>query len=350
MSDFLASLAATPARWISGKGPLAPIVHSTRIRLARNLDFLPFPPRADAGVMERVKEEARKLVDRAPLLRGIVTLDLDRLGPLDREFLFERHLVSREFAQGTGRLLLVDPGENVAIMVNEEDHFRLQALRSGLDVFEAWQCLRAIEREIDAHLDFAFRPPYGYLTACPTNLGTGLRVSALCHLPALVVTNGMNEVIDLANQVGVAVRGFYGEGSTAVGSFFQFSNRASLGESEEEIVSEIEGWVKQIVERETQARAAILQNDRLGLEDKAHRAIGILGAARVMTSGEMMNLLSLVRLGVDTGIVERPDAATLNRIQLTAQPAHLQRREGKALSPLERDAARARFIREALGA
>lgn len=356
MNEFLAGLLDAPARWLHGHGPEARVVHSTRVRLARNLENLPFPRRADAGVLERLKYEGRKLVENAPYLKGMRIVDLDTLGPLDREFLVERHLVSREFAQGNGRLLLVDDAETVAIMVHEEDHFRFQVLQSGLNAAEAWRILRTIERDADRQVPFAFRPPWGYLTSCPTNLGTGLRVSALCHLPGLALTGAMPEIMQLAGQVAVAVRGFYGEGSEPSGHFFQFSNRTSLGRSEDEMVGEIEGWVRQIIEREIAARERVRDQDRLALEDRVHRAIGLLGHARVLTSQEMMEHLSLIRFGLDMGIVERPEVATLNRLQLLAQPAHLMKRklreepDARPLSPVERDIARAGLFRESLEA
>jgi protein arginine kinase len=345
VNEFLDRLAATTARWLSGHGPEARVVHSTRIRLARNLEKFPFPRKQDAGAQERLKQEARRVCAEANNLKTMNILDVDTLGPLDREFLVERHLISREFATGNGRLLLVDNDENVAIMVNEEDHFRFQVLRSGLDPAEAWQVLRAIERDVDNHVDFAFRPPWGYLTSCPTNLGTGMRISALCHLPALVFGNELHEIVQAAGQVGINVRGFYGEGSEAVGNFVQFSNRATMGHDEEEILGFMEGWIRQIIERELRARDEMLKKDRIGLEDRVHRAFGILSSARVMTSAEMMNLLSILRLGLDAAIITHPGLQTVNAIQVASQPAHLQRLEGKPLSPGERDQARARHIR-----
>lgn len=353
--DFLEQMVDAPARWLHGHGPESRVVHSSRVRLARNLDNLPFSARADAGVLERLKYEGRNLLGAAPYLKGMHALDIDALGPLDREFLVERHLISRDFARGNGRLLLVDAAENVAIMVGEEDHFRFQVLEAGMNMTEAWRILRAIERDVDQHVDFAFRPPYGYLTSCPTNLGTGLRVSALCHLPGLAITNKLQELINAAGQVGVSVRGFYGEGSDAVGNFFQFSNRASLGRDEEEFVNDLEGWVRQVIEREISAREHIVAHDRLRMEDQVHRALGVLSSARVMASAEMMNLLSLVRLGLDVEIVAHPDLAALNRMQFLAQPAHLMKRRlrqhpsSPPLSTVERDAARAAFLREAMG-
>lgn len=349
-SDILDKIARTPARWLSAHGPDVRVVHSTRVRLARNLEAMPFPRMADAGVLERLKYEARKLCESASTLKAMNVVDLDILGPLDREFLVERHLISREFAQGNGRLLLLDDTENVAIMVNEEDHFRFQVLRSGMDIFEAWQILRTIERDVDGIVNFAFRPPYGYLTSCPTNLGTGIRVSALCHLPGLAYTGEMSAIFNAANQVSIAVRGFYGEGSDVVGNFFQFSNRATLGRSEEEIIRDLESWVKQVIDRELSARERMKQKDKVALEDKVYRAYGILTTARVMTSTELMNLLSVVRLGIDTGLITSPDLATINAIQMASQPAHLQKLERMALSPGERDIARARCIREKLTA
>lgn len=344
--SFIDELVGVPAKWISGTGPDASVVHSTRIRLARNVRGLPFPHRSDAGTLEQMKDRARDLAEKVLLLRGINVIDVDTLGPLDREFLVERHLISREFAVGHGKLLLVDGKEHIAIMVNEEDHFRFQSMRSGLDVFEAWNVMKAIEREADAHVEFSFRPPYGYLTACPTNLGTGMRVSALCHLPALSVTGHMQEVFTTANHVGIAVRGFYGEGSNAIGNFFQFSNRATLGQSEEEILTDLENWVAKIRDRELAERKELVKKDLVALTDQIHRAQAILSSARLLTSNEMMTLLSWLRLGLDLAIISSPPIGTINLIQLSAQAAHLQKRTGKNLTPRERDEARAEYVRE----
>lgn len=346
--ELLDRLLTTPARWLHAHGPDVRVVHSTRARLARNLASLPFPCRADAGILERLKNEARRVAAEAPLLKKMTLVDLDLLGPLEREFLVERHLISRDFAIGHGRLLILDEAETVAIMVNEEDHFRFQVLASGMNAIEAWRILRALERDVDRRLDFAFRPPWGYLTSCPTNLGTGLRISALCHLPGLVRGHELPAVIQAANQIGIAVRGFHGEGSESVGDFYQFSNRASLGRSEEEFIADLESWVRQIVQREIAARETILAKDRVALEDRVWRALAILGAARIMSSQEMMGLLSIIRLGLDLGLIAVPDLTTINQLQILAQPAHLQKLERQALTPAERDGARARIIRERL--
>ncbi len=354
MSEIIERLTQSPARWLANRGPEARVVHSTRVRLARNLESMPFPPlvnRAPESIGKLVAEGLR-LAASSYLLKSmhVIVFEKDSDGAekpvaLDRSILFERHLISREFLHGGGRMLVLDEHETVSIMVNEEDHFRFQVLRCGLDAMEAWRVLKQIERDADGILSFAFRPPYGYLTSCPTNLGTGLRVSALCHLPGLARLNELPSVVNAASHVGIAVRGFYGEGSRPLGNFFQISNRTTLGQGEEEIVENVESAVRHVVERELKARERVVAENRLALEDAVHRSRAVLSSARILPSGEMMDLLSTVRLGLDLGIVGSPDLATLNTLQIRAQPGHLQKMEKRRLGDAERDVARANYIR-----
>ena len=273
---------------------------------------------------------------------------MDALDDVDRRVLFERHLVSREFLEGDGRALLVDPTEAVAVMVNEEDHLRIQSLASGLQPVEAWRVLKSVEREMDAAVEFAYDRAYGYLSACPTNLGTGLRASVLVHLPALTWTRRIRDILKSAETLGLTVRGFFGEGTEALGNLYQVSNRASLGVSEEEIVEDIERAVVALVEREEEARRDLRRKERLSLEDRVWRAYGIAAHARAISTKEAMTVLSAVRLGAEMEIVPGVDPAAPNEMIVFAQSAHLQRTAGKALAGLERDEARARYIRQRL--
>lgn len=351
MNEVINRFINSPAKWLASNSFDSGIVHSTRVRLARNLSTMPFPGVSlnDPGIVEKLKDEAKRIVSNSSLLKQMLIIDFDRdgLSILDREFLVERHLISREFANGTGKILILDENETVSIMVNEEDHFRFQVLRSGLDAVEAWRVLRAIERDTDSTVNYAFRPPYGYLTSCPTNLGTGIRVSALCHLPALVESKEVNSVFEAATRVGIAVRGFYGEGTSPIGNFFQISNRNTLGYSEDDIVAQVENAVKKIADEELRARDVMIKNDRMRLEDRFYRAVGILSSARLMTSNEMMNLLSIIRLGIDLKLSDKPSHILINEIQIGAQPAHLQKRL-RPLEPRERDIERANYIRQKL--
>lgn len=343
-------LVASLGRWLEGTGPRAGIVLSSRVRVARNIDGAPFPHRADAAARTAVLTRVVEAADRTRFLQGFLRFEMEDLSSLDRHILFERHLVSREFLEGEGRVLLVDPTETVAVMVNEEDHLRFQALSSGLQTVETWRILRSIEREMDALVPFAFDRAHGYLSACPTNLGTGLRASALLHLPALAWTRRMKEILRESEAMDLTIRGFFGEGTEALGNLFQVSNRATLGRAEDEIVEAIERAVLVLVGREEEARVDLRARERLALEDRAWRAWGTARCARAITTKEAMTLLSAIRLGAETGILPDAEAAALNEILVFAQPAHLQRAAGRSLPGSARDEARARYIRNRLGA
>ncbi|RMH59041.1 MAG: ATP--guanido phosphotransferase [Candidatus Hydrogenedentota bacterium] len=348
MNLFVRKLIERPPFWLDGLGPETDVVFATRIRLARNLRNLPFSSVANVDARRKVLEEVDKATKHSGLFSSHEMVDVFSLHPLERDVLLERHLVSRELLSVPLGAVYVDDQELLPMMVNEEDHIRLQSLRGGLDLVESWRILKQAERELDRILKFAFHSSYGYLTTCPTNVGTGLRASVLCHLPGLAYTGKIQNLIEAANQAGIAVRGFFGEGSAPIGNFFQFSNRGTLGRSEEEFIGDLEIWVHQVIETERKAREELMKKEGVGFEDKVHRALGILRSARVMTTEEMMNLLSAVRLGLDQECLRKPDVSDLNRVQIWSQPAHLQQRCGRALSPRERDIERANFIRRTL--
>ena len=350
MSTPLDEVVRHAGEWLSGVGPLHEIVISTRIRLARNLRGFLFLSRAAPEMRAEIAETVATAARKAELLKDFVYIEVDKLDELDRQLLVERHLISREHADGTGaRRVAFHPSEASAIMINEEDHLRIQVLRSGLQVEQAWEHINAIDDVLEQNLDFEFHPQYGYLTACPTNVGTGIRVSVMLHLPALRLTNELEKVGQAARDMRLAVRGLYGEGTEALGDFFQVSNQITLGRSELEIIDDFRKVViPKIVEYECAARDALLKHRPQALDDKVWRAIGALKSARVISSSEAMQHLSHVRMGLHVGRLTTPDLQTINELFLQVQPAHLQKLHGERLSGEQRSIERAAFIRARL--
>lgn len=350
MSDILEQFVRSAGEWLRGEGPRHEIVISTRIRLARNLRGYHFLTQADDTMREEIAEAVNGALDRSRHFTGFHRLDIQQLDELDRHLLVERHLISRQHADGRGtRQLVVAPDEAVAVMVNEEDHLRIQVMRSGLQFEAAWRQIDAIDDAIEEALDYAFHPRYGYLTACPTNVGTGMRVSVMAHLPALRLTGELEKVGRAAKEMRLAIRGLYGEGTDALGDFFQISNQTTLGRSEEQILDEFSNFViPKIIDFEHAARQALIENRAYALDDKVHRAMGLLQNARLMSSNEAMQFLSHVRMGVNVGRLPRVDLKTVNELFLYTQPAHLQRLRGERLNGEERSIARAELIRDRL--
>ena len=337
-------------QWLKGIGPNSDIVMSSRIRLARNLDKTPFPNRSDKKSLEEVAASVQSVMKKIDLLKNAVFFKMSSLDNIDKQFLIERHLMSHEHAShGQGKALVVSKEEILSIMVNEEDHLRIQVMQSGLNLYETWNIIDAVDTELAKRLHFAFSREWGYLTACPTNTGTGMRGSVMLHLPALVMTKQINKVLAAISKLSFASRGFYGEGTQSSGNFFQISNQVSLGSSEDEILQNINGLIRQVIEQEEQARQALLVQNRPMITDKICRSHGILINAHIISSEETAELLSMVRLGIDVGIIKKVDKAAINELFLMIQPAHLQKIEGKKLSAAERDAKRANLIREKLG-
>ncbi len=342
--------------WLEASGPHSDIVLSTRVRLARNLQGHTFGPRLRDGESEQVLEQVRGAVDHATTLKDGVALDLAALPALSRRVLLERHLISREIAgeDGTappsGAALFMDPHERVGMMVNEEDHLRLQALLSGLRLEDAFQLVDRLDEELGARLPFAYHQEFGYLTSCPTNVGTGLRASIFVHLPGLVLTKEIGRVLQGIGQVGLTFRGLYGEGSEVVGNFFQISNQTTLGKSEEDLIDHLQKIVTQVIQYEMQARSVLLRDAPAVIEDKIWRAYGLLRYARSLTFEEVMNLLSGVRLGVSVKLLPGLSVYTLNKVMIYAQSAHLQQAAGRSLSEAESDLHRAAYVRRILAA
>jgi protein arginine kinase len=340
--------------WLEASGPHSDIVLSTRVRLARNLQGRAFGSRARAGEREEILAQVRSAVAETPLLRSGGVLEVGRLSRLTRQVLLERHLISRELAGGdnenppSGSALVTSPGEQVGVLVNEEDHLRLQTLMSGLRLREAFQTVDDLDEELGARLPFAYHHEFGYLTSCPTNAGTGLRASILVHLPGLVLTKEIGKVLQGISQVGLTFRGLYGEGSEVVGNFFQISNQTTLGKSEEDLVDHLQKIVHRVIEFETHARSVLLRDAPAVIEDKIWRAYGLLRYARSITFDEVMNLLSGVRLGVSMNLLPGLRVYTLNKIMIYTQSAHLEQVSGRALSDAESDLHRATFVRRLL--
>ena len=314
-----------------------------------NLRKQPFPSWAKKPDRMRVLEAIQPAVEGLPQLAPHFTAALDDLSPLDKQILVERHLISREHAaKGAGSGFVVNQEESLCVMINEEDHLRMQALRPGLQIKACWQAIDAVDTALEAKLDFAFSPELGYLTACPTNLGTGIRVSAMLHLPGLVLAEEITRIINAANKLNFAVRGLYGEGTEALGNIFQVSNQQTLGESEPQIIDRISKALTQIIEEEQNARALLLEKKPKTVFNHIGRAYGILANAHTISSKETMNLLSLLRLGGELGLFEKLHRSLTDELFLLTQPAHLQKQHTGKLGAEERDILRADMLRERL--
>jgi len=288
-------------------------------------------------------------VEELPEMQDSFSELLQDLSALEKQVLVERHLISREHAaKSAGSGLVLNREETLCVMINEEDHLRMQALRPGLQLKQAWTAIDQADSQLEKKLEFAFSPEWGYLTACPTNIGTGIRVSAMLHLPGLVLAEQINPIIQSVNKLGLAVRGLYGEGTEALGNVFQVSNQMTLGESESAIVERLEKVLAQIIEHEENARANLLEKKPKMVYNHIGRAYGILANAHSISSKETMNLLSLMRLGVDVGLFPGVDRALVDELFILTQPAHLQKQHTEKLSAEERDLLRADMVRERL--
>lgn len=370
------ALIESGVEWLRGEGALSDVLLSSRVRLARNLSGRFFAPKATRRDRETTLGACRDCLMHVGIAERLIWVDLHGASPLDRTLLVERHLISKNHGKGKGTnpnedprgVAISVPDERLSVMVNEEDHLRIQVIRSGLALTEAWKEIDAIDDKIEERLEYAFSARFGYLTACPTNVGTGIRMSAMLHLPALRLTGELEKVKRAASDMNLAVRGFYGEGSDAVGDLFQLSNQTTLGKSEAQIIQELEGEVlPKIVEYERLARRELLAKRRAGLEDQVWRAWGALTNARLMNTDEAMQALSLVRLGTTMGLLrsaskqvgsqesgeaptasQSPSLKSINHLMLLVQPAHLQRVVGRELDQEQRRVARASLLRSRL--
>ena len=350
MAKELDELLKQTSEWLRGVGPVSDIVMSSRIRLARNLEKQPFATRATKASQGEVLGAVRDGLAKSVLLKKPVLFEMAELNEVDRLFLVERHLVSREHITHVDhKAVAIGPSEIVSIMINEEDHLRIQVIQSGLNLRDAWARIDELDDELSGTLSYAYSTDWGYLTCCPTNTGTAMRASVMVHLPALVITKQINKVLHTITKLGLTARGLYGEGTEASGNFFQISNQVSLGRAESEIIENLERILTQVIDHEKTARDNLLTNNRSQLEDRIGRAFGILRHARLMSSTETLDLLSAVRLGVDLALTNGLTRTTVNELFLFSQPAHLQKLEGKNLSSQERDEKRAQLIRRRLG-
>ena len=346
----LSRIIANTGEWLSGSGPHDQIVVSSRVRLARNLKGKPFPGWAKKVERVAVLDEIRSAVEGLPEMENSFSERLEDLSPLEKQVLMERHLISREHAaRGAGSAVVMNPEQTLSFMINEEDHLRRQAIRAGLQLEEVYAMINRTDSELEETLDFAFHDELGYLTACPTNVGTGMRASAMMHLPGLVMSEQVNKIINSVNKIGLAVRGLHGEGTEAMGNLFQVSNQTTLGETEEEIIARLNRVISQILEHEQNARQILLQQRAETLLDQIGRAYGILCHAHSITSKEALNLLSFIKMGVDLSLFPSKSRLQVDELFIETQPAHLQKGLHAAkMGAEERDSLRAALIRAKL--
>ena len=344
-------IAQTPVDWLHGDGPMADIVISSRIRLARNVAGYPFLAKATQEQRQELVGAVSECIQDPGFGKPWTVIDVDALDPLDRQVLVERHLVSRQHVDAHGsRAVAISPTEAGAVMINEEDHLRMQVLRSGMQLDEIWREINSLDDHIESHIDYAYHSRYGYLTACPTNAGTGIRVSVMLHLPALKLTGEIEKVFRAAKDMRLAVRGLFGEGTEATGDFFQVSNQVTLGRTEEEIIDDFKNLViPKIIDYEHRARQTLIDERPLALDDRIWRSYGVLRHARTISSEETMLHLSHLRMGVNLKRIKKVDITAVNELFLLTQPAHLQKMHGVRLTGEQRSTARADIIRRKLG-
>lgn len=344
----LDDLVTKTSNWLSSKGPQNEIVLSSRIRLARNLENTPFPHWAKKNDLLKIAGRIRPILKRNLHLKNAILVEMEKTSSVDRDFLVERHLISPEFTKKKeGRFLTIGEGEVISIVINEEDHLRIQVLEPGLQLRDCWLLINKLDEELNKAIGFAFDEDWGYLTACPTNLGTGMRASVMVHLPALTLAKEIQKVLPALTKLGLVVRGLYGEGTESAGNIFQVSNGATLGKREEEIISHMESMIRQLIGYEERARKNIFSSQKNSIEDSVWRAYGILQNSRLLTSRESISLLSTLRLGIDLNIISLK-REIINELNILTLPAHIQKIMGKTLSPQERDRMRAKLIRDRL--
>ena len=335
--------------WLDATGEEADVVISSRVRLARNLAGFPFTARANPDECAEILARSRDVFERSESLAGAPIVRIDRTTALDRQYLTERHLISADLADGNGpRGVAIGRGESISVMINEEDHLRIQSVTSGFRLTEAWRLANRLDDQLASGLEYAWSEEWGYMTACPTNTGTGLRASVLIHLPALALTKQISKVLRGISQVGLTVRGMFGEGSDVMGNFFQISNQTTLGLTEEEALESLSRVTRQIIDHEKSASRVLLGSARLQVEDKVFRAYGLLTQCRVISSEETLSLVSAVRFGRNIGVLKDADLKVLNRLMIETLPAHLQKRGGERMDQVERDYRRAELVRDLL--
>lgn len=342
------ALICGPGAWLS-TGPQSGIVISNRVRLARNLQGRPFPGWDDASQEGSIWRALCPTVLGLSAMPGAEAFEMEALDEVDRQVLTERHLISQELAQkGAGSGVVVTPDETLAVMLNEEDHLRMQAMSPGSDLFRSWRMIDAADSEIEAQVDYAFSSRLGYLTACPSNVGTGLRASVMLHLPGLVLMNEIDPIMRGLNKIGLTVRGWSGEGTEASGNIFQVSNQTTLGSTEQGIIERLTRIVGEVIQHEQNARARLWEGRKAIVQDYVGRAFGILSHAHILSSKEALYLLSGLRLGMEFGILRNVKEEIINEVMLLTQPGHLQKVEGRQLNTSERDEVRAWIVKSKL--
>jgi protein arginine kinase len=341
---------ANSGEWLSGDGPNRQIVVSSRVRLARNLRDKPFPGWAKKSERLDVMNLVKQAVEHLPEMAESYSENLEALSPLEKQVLVERHLISREHAaKGVGSAVVMNAPQSLSVMINEEDHLRMQAIRCGLQLDNVFKMINRVDSELEDSLEFAYSAELGYLTACPSNVGTGMRASAMLHLPGLVMSDQINKIINSVNKIGLAVRGLHGEGTEAMGNLFQVSNQTTLGEAEEEIIGRLNRVIEQVIEHEQNARALLAQRKAITLHDQIGRAYGLLCHSYSISSKEALNLLSIIKLGIDLSVFPDAHRFPVDELFIETQPAHLQKgAQVVKMSSEERDALRATIIRAKL--
>ena len=344
-----ANLMSNPGEWLRGDGPHHQIVVSSRVRLARNLRNRAFPGHAKKAERTAVLDMIKPCLEKLPEMQDSFSEFLQDLSALEKQVLVERHLISREqAAKSAGSAVIMNRRQTLSIMINEEDHLRMQSIRSGLQLKQAFKLLDKIDTALESELEFAYDQRLGYLTACPTNVGTGMRASAMLHLPGLVLSELINQVVQAVSKIGLAVRGLYGEGTEAMGNLFQISNQTTLGEKEDEIITRLTKVIETIIQKEHDARQVLIQKKSNTLWDQIGRAYGVLTYAHAMSSKEALNLLSIIKLGIDLGAFPEDKRLAIDELFIDTQPAHLQKSSQQKLNAEERDHLRAQIIRERL--
>ncbi len=338
-------------KWYIDKGPESDVVLSCRVRLARNFTEYPYPHRSTPEVRRRVMDRTVEAIlhGSGVMSQEFRFIDFTKLPAVERQVLVEKHLVSKELADSRIECgAVISASENISIMLNEEDHLRIQVLGAGLQLDELWTLADKLDNQLADTIDFAYDAKFGYLTCCPTNIGTAVRASAMLHLPALVMTGYIKGILESVTKLGVAVRGMFGENTDATGNIFQISNQVTLGRSENDIITGVRSLANQIVEQERGLRQELIKQNGIRLEDRISRAYGVLRTARIISAEETLQKLSDVRLGVNLGLLPGLDETKLNTLMLDIQPGNIQQKAGRALRPDDRDTTRADLVRESM--
>lgn len=349
-NKYIKELRDSTAHWVKGYGPKNHIVISSRIRLARNIKDIPFPVQSSEKQLEIILKQVEKIVKEKKDFVNFKIIKIDELPSMHRNFLIEKRLISISLASLNRPFsaFTYNPDEIISIMINEEDHFRLQCMLPGFQLKKVWELINQYDNKLENEIEYAFDQKQGFLTCCPTNVGTGLRASAMLHLPALIILNRLNELLKSISNEGYAIRGFYGEGTDFQGNLFQISNQATLGLSEMEIIEKLENVVEDLINKEQEAREALMINAKKKIEDQVMRSYGILTNARIISTAEAVSLLSNIRFGIEMGILVKIGYDTINRLMTIIQPGYLQLIKGKKMNQVERGEVRADLIKELL--